>query len=174
MRNSPSCFSSVSGTALPLMKPRERPSAPIVRRRMQSSSASRSRSASQCRAAGAAVDVEPSREFGTFCAVTHQPGAAALPEYQSERVDQDRLACAGFAGEDGHAGCKVDVNLIDDRKISHLQVQEHAGALVVTAVAAVTSPEQLGAQDLVVVVSRRGCNSEMRLFAAEISNWSSG
>ena len=52
----------------------------------------------------AAAEVEFGAEFGPVAAVAHPLGVAAVAEQAADRVDQDRLAGAGLAGQHGHAG----------------------------------------------------------------------
>jgi hypothetical protein len=69
--------------------------------------------------------VEFGTEFGPLRAGTHEFAAATLTEHQSQGVHEDRFARPGFAGEHGHSGLEFDVDPVDDREITHLQVHQH-------------------------------------------------
>src|SRR5687768_18594808 len=47
--------------------------------------------------------IENRRELGALGAFAHQAAIAAPADQELDRVDQDRLACAGLAGERGEA-----------------------------------------------------------------------
>ena len=48
-----------------------------------------------------------------------------VAEYQSERIDQDRFARAGFARQRGEAGVELQISLLDDGEITNMDVGEH-------------------------------------------------
>jgi hypothetical protein len=73
-------------------------------------------------------EIETGGKFGAPGAFAYQLGTAAVPEDQAESVDQDRFAGAGLTGEHRHPGLELDVDTINDRKIAHLQVDQHFSA----------------------------------------------
>ncbi|MNS80909.1 hypothetical protein D3C72_1146060 [compost metagenome] len=60
-------------------------------------------------------------------AFAHHAGVGAFAEHQGQCIDQDGLAGAGLAGEDGKAGGEVEVERIDDDEIADGQAAEHRG-----------------------------------------------
>ena len=50
-------------------------------------------------------------------------GAAA--EQQADGLDEDRLAGAGFAGQDVQAGVELDLDRVDDREVLDAKEAEH-------------------------------------------------
>ncbi len=85
---------------------------------------------------GARREVERRREFGAFAAVAHHRRVGAPAREQHQRVDEQRLAGAGFARHDGHAGAERHLGFADDREILDVETFEHAGARPVFAGAA--------------------------------------
>jgi hypothetical protein len=51
-------------------------------------------------------------------AVPHQAGIAAAAQRQSERVEEDGFACAGFAGQNGEASGKLDIEPFDQDNVT--------------------------------------------------------
>ena len=47
------------------------------------------------------------------------------PEQQADRLDEDRLAGAGLAGQDVQAGIELQFDRIDDRKVFNPEKAEH-------------------------------------------------
>ena len=56
---------------------------------------------------------------------THQPAVGAVAEHQPERVEQDRLARPGFAGEHAEPAAKIEVECLDQHDIADGQAGEH-------------------------------------------------
>ena len=54
---------------------------------------------------------------GGFLAAAHQPGIGAGAERQAERVQQDRLAGAGLAGEHAEAGLELQLEPVDQHDV---------------------------------------------------------
>jgi hypothetical protein len=71
-------------------------------------------------------------EHGLDCrrilAGAHQFRAGATADEQADRPDEDRLACAGFAGEHVEAGGEFELQAIDDRQICHAEEPDHRDA----------------------------------------------
>ena len=58
-------------------------------------------------------NVELGRQLGALGAFAHHAGVAAAAEQELERIDQDRLAGAGLAGEHGEAGAELERGALD-------------------------------------------------------------
>ncbi len=62
------------------------------------------------------------REFGAdlgfLLAFAHQSRFGALAEHDRQRVDEDRFAGAGLAGQHGEAGLEFQVEPVDDDEIA--------------------------------------------------------
>ena len=71
------------------------------------------------------AEVETAAHLGALGAVAHDFAAGATAGEQLQRIDDDRLAGAGLAGEHGQAGPELDLGGIDDRQIADLQVGQH-------------------------------------------------
>jgi hypothetical protein len=71
------------------------------------------------------VEREFSTDLGARTALADHAGIAALSQYQCERVDQNRLAGTGFAGEDGEAGFELEIEPIDDDEIADGKRAQH-------------------------------------------------
>lgn len=54
-----------------------------------------------------------------------QPPVGALPQHQVDAVDDDGLACAGFAAEHLHAFLKFNLKLLDQRDVAHRHGYKH-------------------------------------------------
>jgi len=51
-------------------------------------------------------------------AITHQPGIGAQTQRKPKRVQQDRLACSGFAGEDTKARFEIECQRFDQHHVA--------------------------------------------------------
>ena len=123
---SPSSFNCASVAGLPLIQARLLPCASSTRRRSTSSpSAASACSRSHALAAGASAIAKLGRELGTLGAGADLPHLEAVAEQQPERVEQDRLAGAGFAGEDGQALGELDVERCDDDEVADRKRAQH-------------------------------------------------
>ncbi len=69
--------------------------------------------------------VELGRDLGARAAFAHQRGVAAAAQGQLQRVDQDRLACAGLAGQHREAGLQLHLELADDDHVAKRQAAQH-------------------------------------------------
>ena len=58
-------------------------------------------------------------------ALPHDARVAALAEHHRQRVDQDRFAGAGFAGEHREAGRELEIHPVDDHEIANVQRAQH-------------------------------------------------
>ncbi len=56
-----------------------------------------------------------------------QIGRGAGAEQQADRLDEDRLARAGLAGQDVEAGLELDLDGLDDRKVADAEEAQHVG-----------------------------------------------
>ena len=52
-------------------------------------------------------------------------GLSARTPKEEDRVDQNRLACAGLSGEDVEAWSEGDGKVLDDREVSDSQLTQH-------------------------------------------------
>ncbi len=66
-------------------------------------------------------------DLGPLRAVPHRPAVRATADGQQQRVDQDRLAGAGFAREHGEAAVELEFDRLDDGEVANLQVRQHSG-----------------------------------------------
>ena len=64
-------------------------------------------------------------DVGLGRAFAHHAGIAPAAQGQCQRIDQDRFAGPGFAGEDGKACGKFQFDRIDDNEITDGQGAEH-------------------------------------------------
>ncbi len=72
-----------------------------------------------------AVRREFGAHFGFIPAFAHQPGLSALAQHGSQRIDEDRFACAGFACQHGESGLEFQVEPVDDDKIADAECAQH-------------------------------------------------
>ena len=70
-------------------------------------------------------DFERGGHLTLFGAFTHQGRVAARAERQRKRVEQDRFAGAGLAGQRGKAGAEIDVQAIDQNDVADGKASEH-------------------------------------------------
>ena len=77
--------------------------------------------------AGAMVgrQVKAGRHFALFCALAHQIGAPAPTQNEPQTVQQDRLACPGFAGQHIQAGLKHQIQPINDQHVADFKGSQH-------------------------------------------------
>jgi len=54
-----------------------------------------------------------------------QLGIGAAAEGEAERIQQDRLAGAGLAGQHGEAGIDLEIQAVDEDDVADRQVQQH-------------------------------------------------
>ena len=71
------------------------------------------------------LDVERRRHLPLLGAVAHQARVAAAAERERERIEQDRLAGAGLAGQHRQAGRIVDVEPFDQDDVADREAGEH-------------------------------------------------
>ena len=124
---SPASRSCAAVAALPLTQARLFPCASIVRR-------SSSRPALSCVGLEAGLGqpggergrrIELGGDLGPARAFAHHAGVAAAAEGELQGVDQDRLAGAGFAAEDGEAGAELDLEGVDDHEVADREAMQH-------------------------------------------------
>ena len=108
------------------MKARLRPLASIVRRSSSRPASSPVSSLSASQRATAAVGPELGRDVGARGAFAHDIGVAALSQGQQQRVDQDRLAGAGLAGQDREARRELEFEFVDDDEVADRERDQHA------------------------------------------------
>ncbi len=73
-------------------------------------------------------DIEFGAEFGAPGAAANELAAAALAKHEAHGIDENRLAGPGLAGENGHAGLELDLDLVDDGEVANLQPGQHQSA----------------------------------------------
>ena len=62
---------------------------------------------------------------GVFAGADEVAGRAPA-EQQADRLDENGLAGAGFAGQDVQAGVELDLDRVDDREVPDAQEAKHA------------------------------------------------
>ena len=117
----------------PLIQARELPSALSTRRRLHWPSSSSSCSSQPGAGRGQGGQVELGRQLGAVAAGAHQRAVGARAGQQHQRIDQQRLAGTGLAGDHGHAGTETDLGFLDHGEIAHVQRTEHAGTRRMTS-----------------------------------------
>ena len=126
---SPSAASWASVTGWPLTKARERPCASSTRRTSTSPSSPVSAfSASQAPTPGASVTSKSAASSarsapGRICRTSKRS-----PSSKPERVEQDRFACAGLAGQHRESRVELDVERIDEHEVADRQQAQHREA----------------------------------------------
>ena len=73
------------------------------------------------------VDAELRRDVGPLGPFADQRGIAASAQHQAHRIQQDRLARAGLAGQYGEARPEFDLGRFDDHEIPESQPVQHDG-----------------------------------------------
>ena len=71
-------------------------------------------------------DVERRGHLPLLGAMAHQAGVTARTERERERIEQDRFAGAGFAGEHREAGHEIDVEPLDQHDVADRKAGQHA------------------------------------------------
>ena len=66
-------------------------------------------------------------DLGSLCAVPYRAAVCTAADSQHQRIDQDRLAGAGFAREHREAAAELEFDGLDDGEIPDLQVRQHGG-----------------------------------------------
>ncbi len=61
-------------------------------------------------------------------AAAHETALCAHAEGEAERIEQDRLACAGFAGEDAQSGLEGEIEPFDQHEVPNRQAEQHKAA----------------------------------------------
>ena len=69
--------------------------------------------------------LEHRRHLALRLAVADEAAVAARAERERQRIEQDRLARAGLAGEDRQAGRKFEIQLIDQHHVADGKPREH-------------------------------------------------
>ena len=66
---------------------------------------------------------------GRILAGPHEVGRRTAPGQEADRLDDDRFACSGLAGQDVQAGLELDVEGVDDGQAADAEEPEHGGEL---------------------------------------------
>jgi len=80
-----------------------------------------------------AIDREFGGDLGTRRARPHHAPFGAVAQRQRQRVDQDRLAGAGLAGEHGQSRREIKLDRFDQQVVADGKMQQHGYALRVKA-----------------------------------------
>ena len=99
-----------------------------VRRRSSGSPGSRSMPCSASKAADrvAGRQVDLGRDRGRVLARADQPAVGARAQRQAERVEQDRLAGAGLAGQHAKARLELELEPLDQHDVADGELPQHA------------------------------------------------
>ena len=116
-----------AGTAAAPMNARLPPSAFSERRRTSGSPGSGSMPSSASKAMGRMTGgkLDLRRDRRRCLSAAHQPGVGARSQRQPERVEQDRFARAGFAGEHAKAGFEVEGERVDQHHVADDELPQH-------------------------------------------------
>ena len=74
---------------------------------------------------GLAGDVEDGLDEGLALARPDEVGGTLVAQDEADGVDDDGLAGAGLAGQDGEAGVEMDLEVLDRRQIPDAQELDH-------------------------------------------------
>ncbi|OIQ87792.1 hypothetical protein GALL_303230 [mine drainage metagenome] len=69
--------------------------------------------------------IKRGRDLGPRAAGAQHRRVAALAQRQLQRIDQDGLAGAGFAGEHAEAGAELEVDFVDQHEVAQMQAPQH-------------------------------------------------
>ena len=69
--------------------------------------------------------LEDGFDGGRVLAGADEVARRAAAEEQADRLDEDRLARAGFAGQDVEARLELDLDGVDDREVRDAEEAEH-------------------------------------------------
>jgi hypothetical protein len=75
---------------------------------------------------GGRAEFEFGVQFGAFGAVADHAAVGPLARQEAERIDQQRFAGTGFAGNDGQARAEFEFGRRDDGEIPDGEVGQHA------------------------------------------------
>ena len=78
---------------------------------------------------GIARQVEVGRQLGALAAMADHAAVGAQPGQEAQRIDQQRLAGAGLAGDHGHARTELQFGGADDGEVLEGEVAEHGPVL---------------------------------------------
>ena len=119
---------SMRAPPAPPAKARLPPSALSVRRSSSGSPGSRAMPCSASSGEGGMVGAAARISALTLaCALPRadQPGVGAIAERQPERVEQDRLARAGLAGQHAKAGLELELEPVDQHDVADGELPQH-------------------------------------------------
>ena len=68
------------------------------------------------------LDIELGNDLSVIAALFDAVIVCTVAEDEVERAEQDGFSGAGFTGKRGHASIKIQFELVDDGKISDVQV----------------------------------------------------
>ncbi len=73
-------------------------------------------------------EFEHGRHLTLLLAVAHEPAVAPAAERERQRVEQDRLAGAGFPGQHREARLEIEVEPVDQNDVADRQPGQHGNA----------------------------------------------
>ena len=101
----------------------------LTTRRTKSSAVGLDALVAQCgQRFGLAGQIEKRLHLGGLGIRAHYFGPAPGPEHELECVDQDRLSCARFTGDDVEPGIELDFERFDDGEAPDAQARQHGDA----------------------------------------------
>src|ERR1041385_2163595 len=89
------------------------------------------------------LDLERRRHLTLLGPMAHEARVAAAAERKRERVEQDRFARAGLAGQHRQAGGGIDVEPFDQNDVADREAGEHGILAVIPGRRAAASPESI-------------------------------
>ena len=78
---------------------------------------------------GQAGGLEDGGDLGALAAGAHDARARPVPQDETERVEQNRLAGAGLAREHGHPRADLEGHPLDDGQVADLELGQHYSSL---------------------------------------------
>ena len=76
------------------------------------------------------TDIEIRLNLCTVGAATNQIARGPSAEQHSERIDHDRLACAGLAGDDVEARAQIQSGLLNNSKVVDSEFDQHVYRII--------------------------------------------
>jgi hypothetical protein len=68
------------------------------------------------------IDLKNSGDFRTVTLTANNAAVCPVTQNQSQSINNDRFACAGFTGKYCHACIELDLELFNDSKITYVQM----------------------------------------------------
>jgi hypothetical protein len=77
---------------------------------------------------GLIAEIEQRLDLGLLGAGADDLRLGLAAQDELERLDQDRFAGAGLTGHHVHAGAELDLELVDNREVTHAKAGQHGSA----------------------------------------------